>query len=264
MTALRTVTAVRYVTPLREGGSLPAIIEADDSQLYVTKFRGAGQGPAVLVAEVIVGELGRSLGLPVPELVVVDLGEALARAEPDPEIQALLTGSVGANLGLSYLAGALAFDAAAPRGLEGELASQIVAFDAFVMNVDRTARNTNLLVVGGKLWLIDHGAALYFHHDWDGGTKGSDRPFTAIRDHVLLPLAAALETAGPTLLQKVDDAAIDRACQQVPDAWLTAQSDTPLAGPDAHRAAYAAYLRARRDAAPIFLEEARRARVARL
>jgi hypothetical protein len=259
---LRAVAAVRYVTPLREGGSLPAIIEADDGRLYVAKFRGAGQGIRALIAEVIAGELGRALGLPVPELVLIDFGAALARAEPDAEIRALLQASVGVNLGLAYVAGALTFDVAARPAVPAALASLVVVLDAFTMNVDRTARNPNLLVAGGDLWLIDHGAALYWHHDWDGSTTGSDRPFSLVRDHVLLPFAEALPAAGDALAAGLDDATLDRALALIPDAWFPATPALPTAA--AHRTAYAAFLRARREARGTFLEEAIRARAARV
>lgn len=202
------VAATRYVTPLREGGSLPAVVEADDQQLYVAKFRGAGQGARALVAEVIVGELGRAVGLPVPGLALVHLDEALARAEPDPEIQDLLRASVGLNVGLAYLPGAVGFDPAARPAPAAKLASRIVMFDAFVTNVDRTARNPNLLWSRGELWLIDHGAALYWHHDWDGGLEGSARPFPLIRDHVLLPFADELPSAAEALRRALGDAVI--------------------------------------------------------
>jgi hypothetical protein len=176
---MRTVTATRYVTPLREGGSLPAIVEADDSGLYVVKFRGAGHGTKALVAEVVTGELARAAGLRVPELVRIEVAESLGRNEPDPEIRDLLRASVGSNLGLDYLPGSITFDpVAGPAPAAGE-ASDIVWFDAFTSNVDRTARNPNLLCWHGRLWLIDHGAALYFHHAWDDEVARSRSPFAA-------------------------------------------------------------------------------------
>src|SRR5205823_5144030 len=163
---LRTLTATRYVTPLREGGSLPAIVEADDDGLYVVKFRGAGQGPRALIAELVAGEIGRALGLPIPEIVFVDLDPALGRNEPDFEIKALLDASAGLNLGLDFLPGSIAYDPAAPPRPDAALASRVVWFDAYVTNVDRTPRNTNMLLWHKRLFLIDHGAALYFHHAW--------------------------------------------------------------------------------------------------
>jgi hypothetical protein len=176
---MRTVTATRYVTPLREGGSLPALVEADDDGLYVCKFRGAGQGPKALVAEVVAGELGRSIGIPVPELVLIELDPALGHAEPDPEIQELLAASAGLNLGLDFLPGALPYDARAAAGLDPVLAAAVVWFDALIANVDRTPRNPNLLLWHGRLWLIDHGAALYAQHRPDGLARSATRPFEA-------------------------------------------------------------------------------------
>ncbi|MDQ2926544.1 MAG: aminotransferase class I and II, partial [Pseudomonadota bacterium] len=195
---MRAVTATRYVTPLREGGSLPAVIEADDDGLYVLKFRGAGQGAKALTAELVAGEIGRALGLPVPEIVIVELDIDLARTEPDPEIQDLIRASGGTNLGLDYLSGALTFDPLADSP-DADLASRIVWFDAFVTNLDRTARNTNMLVWHKKLWLIDHGAALYFHHAATR-TAGDERgSFPAIREHVLLPYASSIAAADAQL-----------------------------------------------------------------
>jgi len=194
---LRTVRATRYVTPLREGGSLPAIVEADDDGLYVMKFRGAGQGAKALVAELIAGELARALGLPVPEIVFIELDPELARTEPDPEIQDLIRASAGLNLALDYLPGSITFDPLVDKP-ERELASSVVWFDAYTTNVDRTPRNTNLLVWHRQLWLIDHGAALYFHHDWLNYLQRSRSPFKQIKEHVLLPFAEIYST--PTRL----------------------------------------------------------------
>jgi hypothetical protein len=189
---LRAVTATRYVTPLREGGSLPAIVEADDSGMYVLKFRGAGQGPKVLVAEIIVGELARAAGLPMPEIVLIELDGELSRTEPDAEIQQLIRDSAGLNLAFDYLPGSVTFDPVADP-VDATLASRIVWLDAFTSNVDRTGRNANMLVWHGKLWLIDHGAALYFHHAWADGADRSGAPFPAIKDHILLKFATALD-----------------------------------------------------------------------
>lgn len=250
---LRRLEAIRYVKPLREGGSVPAIVELETGELSVMKLRGAGQGVRALVAEIIVGQLGRALGLPVPELVLVTLPDALARTERDQEIQELLVASVGQNVGLAYLSGALMLDAAAPGpGLDGVLASRIVLFDAFTTNVDRTARNPNLLEQQGKLWLIDHGAALYWHHDWDGGLAGADRRFPLVKDHVLLRWADALPDAAQWLLAGVDDATLAASVFDVPATWL----DEDPAAAEARRAAYVAYLRARREAAQGFVQEA--------
>jgi HipA-like protein len=262
MRALPARTAVRYGTPLREGGSLPAIVEADDGRLYVAKFAGAGQGTAALVAEIVAGTLARAAGLRVPELVTLDVDAAFGRTEADPEIRDLLAKSAGLNLGVAFLAGAVGFDPAARVPVPGALASLVVAFDAFAMNVDRTVKNPNLLWCRGDLWLIDHGAAFYWHHDWDGSTAGAERPFALIRDHVLLPAADALGEAGARLADRLTDDAIDAALALVPDAWLTAPA--AAAGPAARRAAYAAHLRARRAATPSFIEEAVRARAQRV
>src|SRR3954466_15298466 len=198
----KTVKATRYVTPLREGGSLPAIVEADDDGLYVLKFRGAGQGPKALIAELLAGELARAIELLVPEIVFVELGAELARTEPDPEIQDLIRASAGLNLALDYLPGSIAFDPAAER-VEPALASSIVWFDAYVTNVDRTARNTNMLMWHRRLWLIDHGAALYFHHSWDNYLERSQDRFALIKDHVLLPYATQLKHVAPELTAKI-------------------------------------------------------------
>ncbi|NCT67163.1 MAG: aminotransferase class I and II [Rhodanobacteraceae bacterium] len=255
---MRTVAATRYVTPLREGGSLPAIVEADDDGLYVLKFRGAGQGPKALIAELVAGELARALGLPVPEIVFVELDGDLARTEPDPEIQHLIRASAGLNLALDYLPGSVTFDPVVEQP-EAELASAIVWFDAFVSNVDRTARNTNLLVWHRQLWLIDHGAALYFHHDWDRFLERAVQPFARIKDHVLLPFASALREADGRLGALVTRALIERVVALVPDTWLC--GDTPFADAAAHRDAYVQYLWRRIEAPHAFVEEAIRARV---
>lgn len=252
---LRTICATRYVTPLREGGSLPAIVEADDDGLYVLKFRGAGQGAKALIAELVAGELARTLDLPVPEIVLVELDPDLARTEPDPEIQHLIRASAGLNLALDYLPGSIAFDPVVEQPDAG-LASTIVWFDAFVSNVDRTARNTNLLVWHRKLWLIDHGAALYFHHDWEGYQQRATDPFARIRDHVLLPFATSLREADARLTPLVTADAIERIVALVPDAWLF---DAPFSSVQEHRAAYANYLRRRIEAPHAFVEEALRA-----
>ena len=194
---LRTVTATRYVTPLREGGSLPGLVEADDDGLYVLKFRGAGQGPKALAAEIVGGELARGLGLPVPELVLVELDGDMARAEPDPEIQDLIRASAGLNLGVDFLPGSLPFSPAQPP--DPSLAASVVWLDALIENVDRTPRNPNLLLWHGRLWLIDHGAALYVHHGSGDPLAVARRPFPAIRDHVLLEVAASLLEADERL-----------------------------------------------------------------
>jgi hypothetical protein len=254
---LRTVAATRYVTPLREGGSLPAIIEADDDGTYVLKFRGAGQGPKALIAELVAGEIGRALGLPVPELVFVELDPVLARAEPDPEIQHLIAASGGLNLALDYLPGAVTFDPLAEKPDAG-LASSVVWFDAYVTNVDRTPRNTNMLVWHRKLWLIDHGAALYFHHSWDDYRARSRGRFPQIREHVLLPSADRLGEADEDLSRRVTPRLVEEVLGLVPEAWLVAGS--PFADAAEHRAAYAEYLTGRLTAPRDFVQEALDAR----
>jgi hypothetical protein len=203
VSALRTVAVTRYVTPLREGGSVPAIVEADDDGMYVLKFRGAGQGPKALIAELLAGEIGRAADLPVPEIVLIQLDPDLARTEPDPEIQDLIRASGGLNVALDYLPGAVTFDPVTHKPAAA-LASAIVWFDAFVTNVDRTARNTNMLMWHRQLHLIDHGAALYFHHAWaDDYLERSRDPFPRIRDHVLLPFAGALAEAHESMLERL-------------------------------------------------------------
>src|SRR5712691_8001647 len=199
---VRTVAATRYVTPLREGGSLPAIVEADDDGMYVLKFRGAGQGPKALIAELMAGEIARASGLPVPEIVFVELDPALARTEPDPEIQHLIRASAGLNLGLDYLPGAVTFDPVADKP-DADLASSVVWFDAYVTNVDRTPRNTNMLIWHRRLWLIDHGATLYFHHTWNDYLERSRTLFPMIKDHVLLQFAGSLQEVDATMTGRV-------------------------------------------------------------
>lgn len=257
---LRTVTATRYVTPLREGGSLPAVMEADDDGLYVVKFRGAGQGPKALIAELVAGELARAAGLSVPELVLIELDPALARAEPDSEIRALLAASAGTNLALDYLPGAITFDPLAPPIPTPDTASAIVAFDALVTNVDRTARNPNLLCWHRALWLIDHGAAMGFHHAWDGYLERSRTPFAHIRHHVLLRWARAIPDAWARMHARLGPDVIAAVIAAIPEAWLGGEALFPDAA--AHRAAYGAYLHERIRAASVFIEEAVRARAA--
>src|SRR4051812_21327707 len=249
--ALRTVCATRYVTPLREGGSLPAIVEADDSGLYVLKFRGAGQGPLALVAELLAGEIGRALGLAVPELVLMEVDAALGRNEADPEIRDLLRASVGLNLGLDYLPGSVTFDPAVDR-VEADLASGTVWFDAFVTNVDRTARNANLLWWHKALYLIDHGAALYFHHNWPSLETMAGGRFPAVRDHVLLPWASRLEEADRRLRPLLGEPLFARLIAQIPEDWLAPEPGLSAAE---QRAGYLAFL-TRRLATTGFLEEA--------
>jgi hypothetical protein len=236
---IRTVAATRYVTPLREGGSMPGLVEADDDGLYVLKFRGAGQGPKALVAELVAGELARAVGLPVPELVFVEVDPQLGRAEPDREIQDLIDASAGRNVGLDFLPGSLTYTPAAGPTPSPELAAAIVWLDALVTNVDRTAQNPNLLGWHGRLWLIDHGAALYRQHAWEDPPAEARRPFPAIRNHVLLPCAGPIAEADTRLAPLLDRARVERVLDAVPEDWM---APTP-------RAAYVEYL-CRRLAAP--------------
>jgi hypothetical protein len=216
---LRTVKVMRYVTPLREGGSLPAIVEGDDDGLYVLKFRGAGQGVRALIAELIAGEIARALGLPVPEILFAELDPQLAMTEPDPEIQELIRASAGLNLALDYLPGSIMFDAAIEQPA-AELASQIVWFDAYTANVDRTPRNANMLLWHKKLWLIDHGAALYFHHNWDTFGENSTNAFKLILQHILLPFAAEIESVDAGLAARLTPEILAEIVALIPDGWL--------------------------------------------
>jgi hypothetical protein len=251
---LDTVRVTRYVTPLREGGSLPAIVEADDDGLYVLKFRGAGQGPLALVAELITGELARALGLPVPRIVLIDLDGDLARTEPDPEIADLIRASAGINLALDFLPGSVMFDPTVTRP-DADIASQIVWLDAFVSNVDRTPRNPNLLMWHKRLWLIDHGASLYFHHSptWSDHDGRARDPFAMIKDHVLLRFAGSLREADAVLAPRVTAELLEEIVGMIPGDWLGEDST-------ARREAYLRYLRGRAAAPRLFVEEALRVR----
>jgi hypothetical protein len=249
---LSTVVATRYVTPLREGGSLPGLMEADDDGVYVVKFRGAGQGAKALVAELLAGELARSLGLDVPELVLVDLDPALGRAEPDPEIQDLLEASPGLNLGVDFLPGALSFDAADGGGtLDADLAADIVWFDALMANVDRTPHNPNLLLWHGRLWLIDHGAAVYHQHAPGDWTEQARAPFPAIRNHVLLPHAGSILDADRRLAPRIPPETLEELAALIPGEWEEHPRD-----------AYAAWLARRLQEPRAFAHEAEDARQA--
>ncbi|HEY1549480.1 MAG TPA: HipA family kinase [Kofleriaceae bacterium] len=249
---MKSVRATRYLTPLREGGSVPAIIEADDCGTYVVKFRGAAQGARALIAEVIAGELGRALGLPVPQLARVDIDPLLARSEPDPEIQATLAASAGANIGLDYLPGSLNWEP--PFGADAALAAKIVWFDALVTNVDRTAKNPNMLRWHKRLYLIDHGASLYFHHSWEGHMSRAKSPFAVIRQHALLPFASSIADADRELAPQVTRAVLESIVAEIPDELFT---------PDdvATRDGYVEHLSTRLEAPRAFAEEAERARV---
>jgi hypothetical protein len=255
---LRTVHATRYVLPLREGGSLPAIVEADDLGLYVVKFRGAGQGILALIAELIAGEIGRALGLHVPEIVFVEINSALGRNEPDYEIRQLLMASPGLNLALDYLPGSTMFDPAARDTATPQEASMLVWFDAFTQNVDRTPRNANLLVWHRKLYPIDHGAALFFHHDWPAMQQKIESPFPQIQHHILLPWAAEIEPAGVAARQKLAPELLHRIVAEVPDAWLEAIPGNLSAAE--RRAGYLDFFARRLAAAHIFEQEAIRVR----
>jgi hypothetical protein len=250
---LRTVTATRYVTPLREGGSLPGIVEADDDGLYVVKFSGAGQGLKALVAEVIVGELARAANLPVPEIVFVEISPELGRTEPDPEINELVTGSAGLNVGIDFLPGSLDYNPARPGEIDSRLASEIVWFDAFTTNVDRSPRNPNLLVWHRQTWLIDHGAALYLQHGERELVGRAGEPFPLIADHVLLPLASDLPAADARLAATFTPEVIAAAVDLVPGEWLGDPTERARAG-------YRDYLIARLAAPRGFLIEAEAAR----
>jgi hypothetical protein len=259
LTPLKTVRVTRYVTPLREGGSLPAIVEADDDGLYVLKFRGAGQGPRALIAELVAGEIARALQLPVPELVFAELDPDLARTEPDPEIFALITASGGLNLALDYLPGAVMFDPLVNKP-DADVASRIVWFDALVTNVDRTARNPNLLEWHRRLWLIDHGASLYFHHlpGWVDGPDRAADPFALIKEHVMRHRATRLEQIDDAMAAMLTPAMIDGIVAMIPDGWLI--EDASAGDPARVREAYSRYLRRRLETPRRFVEEAVRVR----
>jgi hypothetical protein len=253
---LRSVVASRYVTPLREGGSLPAIVEADDDGLYVLKFRGAGQGPKALIAELLAGEIGRLAGLPIPEIVFMTLAPDLARTEPDAEIQSLIAASAGLNLALDYLPGSVTFDPLVFQP-DAALASAIVWFDAYVCNVDRTARNVNMLLWHRKLWLIDQGAALYFQHAWTRRDDPSTNRFPMIKDHVLLKWASQLEQTDALMRQQLSEDKIAGVVDLIPESWLAEEAGfSPLQ----QRAAYVEFFAKRLIHSRVFLDEALRAR----
>lgn len=258
-TELRTVNVTRYVTPLREGGSLPAIVEADDGFLYVLKFRGAGQGARALIAELIGGELARFLGLRMPEMVMAELDSAFGRMEGDEEIQDLLKASTGLNLGVHYLSGAMTFDPVVTK-VPALLASQVVWLDALLMNVDRTCRNTNMLMWHRELWLIDHGASLYFHHGTQPWLEMAASPFSRIKDHVLLHQASQLEEVHAAYRTRLTADVLQHVVALIPDAWLG--HDANFSTVSEHRQAYASFLEARMAQADIFVNEAQHARQA--
>lgn len=255
--ALRSVNVVRYVTPLREGGSLPAIVEADDGFLYVLKFSGAGQGVKALIADLIGGELARALGFKVPEIVFAHLDSSFGRTEPDEEIQDLLRASEGLNLALHYLSGAITFDPAVTK-LDERLSSQIVWLDCLLTNVDRTPRNTNMLSWNRELWLIDHGASLYFHHAWDNWEEQARRPFVQVKDHVLLPWASQLPQVDAEFKAILTPELVRQVVALVPEEWLTGNGIE--ASPEERREVYTQFLLTRINSSEIFLNEAQNAR----
>ncbi len=254
---LRTVNVTRYIVPLREGGSLPAIVEADDGFLYVLKFRGAGQGIKALIAELIGGEIARALGFKIPEIVFANVDPAFGRTEADEEIQDLLKFSEGMNLGLHYLSGAISFDPTVTP-VHPTLASQVVWFDCLITNVDRTARNTNMLTWYKELWLIDHGASLYFHHSWDNWEEQSRRPFKQIKDHVLLSFAGELDTVNQAFRAILTPELIHAIVSLIPDEWL--MTDPISISPAEKRNVYEQFLNTRISISDIFVEEAKHAR----
>ena len=256
--SLRTVDVTRYVTPLREGGSLPAIVEADDDFLYVLKFRGAGQGVKSLIAELIGGEIARILGFKVPEIVFANVDPVFGKTEPDEEIQDLLKASSGLNLALHYLSGAISFDPAAER-VDPLLASQIVWLDCLITNVDRTARNTNMLMWRKELWLIDHGASLYFHHQWTNWEQQAAKPFAQVKYHVLLPWASQLDSADEQFRSILVPEKIEGVLETIPDEWLTTDTEPNT---NENRKVYEHFLLKRIKNSTNFLNEAKNARQA--
>lgn len=251
--AVRTVRVTRYVTPLREGGSLPAIVEADDFGTYVLKFRGAGQGTKVLVAELLAGEIGRKLGLRVPELVFAELDPVIGRSEPDPEIQELIERSDGLNLGIDFLPGSFGFDPLQAAELGAEIASDIVWFDALMTNVDRTAHNTNMLVWHREIWLIDNGASLYAQYSGPGFEERAHTSFPQIRSHVLLAHATELREADERLSGRLSAADLRALVELLPESWL---GDPAYASIEAERETYAKYLIRRLEGPRAFVQEA--------
>lgn len=254
---LRTVTVTRYILPLREGGSLPALAEADDDFKYVLKFRGAGHGVKALIAELLGGEIARVLDLPVPELVFANLHEDFGRTEGDEEIQDLLQGSKGLNLAMHFLSGAINFDPVVTE-VDELLASKIVWLDSFITNVDRTFRNTNMLIWHKELWLIDHGASFYFHHSFDNWESHAKSTFTLIKDHVLLPRASKLDEVNDVFKTILSDEILRELVNTIPTDWL--QWEESEESPEEIREIYFKFLTSRRDHAELFLNQAKHAR----
>lgn len=259
--SLRTVHIDRYITPLREGGSLPAIVEADDEGLYVLKFRGAGQGKKVMIAELIASEFARLTSLPIPELVFADLDPELARSEPDSEVQSLIRASAGLNIAMDYLPGSLTFDPVS-KTIDSALASKIVWFDAFISNVDRSVRNTNMLIWHKNLWLIDHGASMIFHYDWAHVNDKAASPFVHIKDHVLLRFAKNIPEADAEMRKAITESEVERIMHLIPDDWLEGESH--FKSTEEHRLAYIKYFTERLKFAENFVKEAVRASSNRL
>ena len=255
--SIRTVNVTRYITPLREGGSLPAIADADDNFMYVIKFRGAGQGSKALIAELVAGEIARALGLKIPEIVFANLDEAFGRTEPDEEIQDLLKASEGLNLALHYLSGAIMYDPLTIK-IDLELASKIVWFDAFVSNVDRTVRNTNMLIWHKELWLIDHGASLFYHHSWESFEKQATNPFKQVKDHVLVKQASDLQAADTFCKTVLNKELIESIVSLIPDEWL--MNDVLNETSTEKKNVYAKFLTTRLVFSEIFIQEANNAR----
>src|SRR5690606_10594310 len=253
---LRSAHLTRYILPLREGGSLPALAEADDDFKYVVKFKGSGHREKSVIAELLGGEIARKLGFKVPELVFLNVDEAFGRTEGDEEIQDLLQASQGTNLGLHFLSGAINYDPNVMK-IDAETASRIVWLDAYITNVDRTFRNTNMLMWHKELWLIDHGSSFYFHHSWDNWEKQAVSPFAFIKDHVLLKEAAQLEKADEDLKPLLTNPFIDELVQLLPDEWLQWDYDHT---PEQLRKVYADFMKIRRDNSEIFVKEAQHAR----
>ena len=254
---LRTVNVTRYITPLREGGSLPALAEADDDFKYVLKFKGAGHGVKALIAELVGGQIAKALKLQLPELVFANLDEAFGRSEGDEEIQDLLQGSQGLNLALHFLSGSITFDPVVTT-VDDKLASQIVWLDAYITNVDRTFRNTNMLIWHKELWLIDHGACLYFHHSWNNWEQHAKSPFALIKDHVLLPQASLLKEVDAEFKKLLTNEILEEIVRTIPEEWLVWEDTDET--PEALRNVYLQFLQTRLDNSEIFVNQAQHAR----